>query len=160
MAEAIVLGMKGATATATERDKKEEKFAAHEKSKILAACGLHQGEWDQVALVCDKTNEDGRTRAAVRDAMEQDHRTTTVVAEFPSLVLLSTQPVTDMKELKFGWQGSNAFESCHRGISPFEVPHSFIEVHQQLRAMKEDAEQVTTATLGKSWRQGQNRPRA
>lgn len=144
MAEAIVIGMKGASAA--EKDKKE-KFAAHEKSKILAACGLHEGEWDQVPPIYDKITEDGRTRSAVRDAMEQEYRATTMVAEFPSSVFLSTQLVSDMKDLKFGWQGSNAFESCHRGISPFAVPHSSIEVHQRLRALEEDAAQATTTTL-------------
>ena len=44
MAEAIVIGMKGAT-TAAEKEKKE-RFASHEKVKIIAACGLYRGEWD------------------------------------------------------------------------------------------------------------------
>jgi hypothetical protein len=137
MAEAIVIGMK--SATAAEKDKKE-KFATHEKLKILVACGLHEGEWDQVLPIYDKITEDG-TRAAVRDSMEQEYRaTTTMVPEFPSPVFLLMQLVSDMKDLKFGWQGSNAFESCHRGISPFSVPHSSIEVHQRLRALEEDAD--------------------
>ncbi len=144
MAEAIVIGMKGASAA--EKDEKE-KFATHEKCKILAACGLHEGEWDQVPPIYDKIAEDGRTRSAVRDAMEQEHRATTMVAEFPSSVFLSTQLVSDMKDLEFGWQGSNAFESCHRGISPFAVPHSSTEVHQRLRALEEDATQAATTTL-------------
>jgi hypothetical protein len=62
-------------------------------------------------------------------------------------MFLSTQLVTDMQELKFGWQGCSAFESCQRGISPVSVPHSSIKVHQQLRAMEEDAEQASTTTL-------------
>ena len=62
MAEAIVVGMKGATAAEKER---KEKFATHEKVKILAACGLHEGEWDLVPPIYDKITEDGRTRAAV-----------------------------------------------------------------------------------------------
>jgi hypothetical protein len=70
-----------------------------------------------------------------------------MVAEFPSSVFLSTQLVSDMKDLKFGWQGSNAFESCHRGISPFSVPHSSVDVHQRLRALEEDTAQATTTTL-------------
>ena len=40
-----MIGMKGATAAEKE---KEEKFAVHEKVKILAACGLCKGEWDLV----------------------------------------------------------------------------------------------------------------
>jgi hypothetical protein len=45
MAEAIVQGMKGATAAEKE---KKEKYSAHKKVKILAACGLHEGEWEHV----------------------------------------------------------------------------------------------------------------
>ena len=45
MAEAIVIGKKGAT---TAEKEKKEKFDIHEKMKILVACGLHEGEWDLV----------------------------------------------------------------------------------------------------------------
>ena len=137
MAEAIVIGMKGATAAEKE---KKEKFAAHEKVKLLAACGLCEGEWDLVPPIYNKITEDSRTRAAVRDAMELEYRSTTMVSEFPVCVFLSTQLVTNVKELKFGWQGSTSFESCHGGISPFSVPSSSLEVHQRLRALEEDAE--------------------
>jgi hypothetical protein len=66
-----------------------------------------------------------------------------MVTEFPISVFLLTQLVND---LKLGWQGSNAYDSCHRGISPFLVPHSSIEAHQWLRALEEDAEQATRTT--------------
>jgi hypothetical protein len=144
MAKAIVIGMRGATAAAKD---KKEKFANQEKVKILAACGLHEGEWDQVPPIYDKITADGRTRSSVREAMELEYRGTTMAQEFPSSVFLSTQLVTDVKELRFGWQGSSAFESCHRGISPFSVPSSSMEVHQRLRALEEDAELATTTTL-------------
>ena len=62
-------------------------------------------------------------------------------------MFLSTQLVSDVKDLKFGWQGSSSFESCHRGISPFAVPHSSIEVHQRLRALEDEVEQATTTTI-------------
>ena len=88
MAEAIVIGMKGATAAEKE---KKEKFAAHEKGNILAACGLHEGEWDLLPPIYDKITEDGRARAALRDTMELEYRSTTMVSEFPACVFLSTR---------------------------------------------------------------------
>jgi hypothetical protein len=96
-----------------------------------------------------KLTEDGRTQSAVCDAMESEYRTTTMVAEFPiSVFLMSTQLVNDIKDLKLEWQGSNAYDSCHQGISPFSVPHSWIEAHQRLRALEEeDTEQATTTTI-------------
>jgi hypothetical protein len=84
--------MKGATAAEKE---KKEKFATHKKLKILAACGLHEGEWDEVPPIYDKFTEDGRTHLAIRAPMEQVYRATTMVAEFPSSVFLSTQLVTN-----------------------------------------------------------------
>jgi hypothetical protein len=45
LAEAIITGMKGASEV--EREKKD-KYAAHEKLKILAACRLHPDDWDQI----------------------------------------------------------------------------------------------------------------
>ena len=68
MAEAIVIGMKGASAAEKE---KKEKHAPYERSKILAACGLHEDEWASVPAIYDKITLDGRTRTAVRNAMEQ-----------------------------------------------------------------------------------------
>ena len=67
--------------------------------------------------------------------MELEYHLTTMVSEFPASVFLSTQLVTDVKKLKFGWQGSTSFESYQRGISPFSVPSSLLEVHQRLRAV-------------------------
>jgi hypothetical protein len=77
--------------------------------------------------------------------MEQESGTATMIVEFPSSVFLLMQLVSDVKDPKFGWQGSDAFQGCHQEISPFLVPHSSIEVHQRLRALEEDAEQATTA---------------
>ena len=54
--------------------------------------------------------------------------------------------MTDVKELKFCWQGSTSFESCHRGISPFSVPSSSLEVHQRLRSQVEEDVELATAT--------------
>jgi hypothetical protein len=79
--------------------------------------------------------------------MELEYRSTTMLSEFPSSVFLSTQLVSDVEDLRFGWQGSSSLESCHRGISPFSMPSSSIEVHQWLRALEEDAELATMTTL-------------
>ena len=75
MAEAIVISMKGATAA---KKQKKVKFANHNKMKILAACGLHEGEQDQVPPTNNKITKDGRTCSAIRDAMELECRCKTV----------------------------------------------------------------------------------
>lgn len=47
-------------------------LATHKKVKILAGCcGLHKGEWNQAPPIYDKITKDGRTKVAVRDAMER-----------------------------------------------------------------------------------------
>ena len=79
---------------------------------------------------------------------KQDCRARAVVWEFPSSVILLNQLVTSVKDMKFGWQGSGSFESCHRGILPFSAaPLSWIEAHQRPRALKGDAEQATMTTV-------------
>lgn len=144
MAEAIVIGMKGASAAEKE---KKEKYAPYERSKILAACGLHEDEWTSVPAIYDKITLDGRTRTAVRNALEQEYRETSLRGEFPASVFLSTQLVKDVKDVNFGWQGVLAFDGCHRGISPFAVPHHSMEAAQRLRAVEEEADSVTTTTI-------------
>ena len=87
VAEAIVMGMKGATAAKTKR---KERFASHEKVKILAAGGPHKGEFDQVPPICDKITEGGRTHlAAIRDTTKLERRATSVASE----LLSSASPV-------------------------------------------------------------------
>jgi hypothetical protein len=144
LAEAIIIGMRGASEA--EREKKD-KYAAHEKLKILAACGLHPDEWDQVPPIYSKICEDGRSVAAVRSVMEQEYQETTLTSEFPASVFLSTQLVSDVKDIKFGWQESHAYASSHRGISPFAVPHTSIETHSALRALEEDSAAATSTTI-------------
>jgi hypothetical protein len=144
LAEAIITGMKGASEV--EREKKD-RYAAHEKLKILAACGLHPDDWDQVPPIYGKICEDGRSVAAVRAVMEQEYHETTLTSEIPSSVFLSTQLVSDVKEIKFGWHESHAYSSSHRGVSPFAVPHTPIESHSALRALEEDSAATTTTTI-------------
>jgi hypothetical protein len=100
-----------------------------------------------VPPIYEKITENGRTSAAVRGALEQECKERKLERDFPTSVFMSTQLVGDVKALKFAWQGSSAFESCHRGISPFAVPCSSTEVQQRLRAEEEDAEMATTTTI-------------
>ena len=46
---------------------------------------LHEGEWDLMPPIYDKITEDGRTRSSVRDAMELEYHSTTMVSEIPSV---------------------------------------------------------------------------
>jgi hypothetical protein len=50
----------------------------------LQAIGLHPGDWDQAAPICDKSTQDSRTLSAVRVALEQECRETVLASEFPS----------------------------------------------------------------------------
>ena len=66
--------------------------------KILAACGLHEGEWD---LVPQSTTRSPKTAEAGPQSetrtMGLEYRfTTTMVLEFPSCVFLLTQLVIDI----------------------------------------------------------------
>jgi hypothetical protein len=105
MAAAIVKGMQGASEA---KQDKEDKFAYHEKLSILAACGLHPDDWDQVPPIYATISQDGRSVSVVRVAMEKEYKETTLAAEFPSTVFLLPQLVSDVKEVKFGWQDSQA----------------------------------------------------
>jgi hypothetical protein len=70
-----------------------------------------------------------------------------LTSEIPASVFFSTQLVSDIKDTKFGWQESQAYATSHRGISPFNLPHTSIESHQALRALEEDAAMATSTTI-------------
>ena len=113
----------------------------------MAACGLNPTEWDQVPPIHGKITQDGRTASAVRASLEQEYRATVLASEFPSSPFFSTQLVQDAKDVRFGWQDSHSHQTCHRGISPFVLPHTAIESHAALRMLEEDAEQATSTTI-------------
>ena len=65
----IVIGMEAGAITTTIKER-DEKFADHEKLKILAACVLHKGEWNQVTPIYeDKVTEERRTRLGGTEAL-------------------------------------------------------------------------------------------
>jgi hypothetical protein len=80
IAAAIVAGMQGASQL--EPDKKE-KYAHYEKMAILAACGLHPGDWDRAPPIYDKITQDGRSVTVVRAALKQQYRDTVMEPNSP-----------------------------------------------------------------------------
>ena len=111
--------MEGAPAAKKE---KKEKFVSHKNVKIIAACGVHEGEWDQVSPIYKNITKDGRTHSASRDAKELEYRSITMIYKFYFSVFLLTQLVLNVKYLNLGWQGRSTFGTCHRGILSFSMP--------------------------------------
>ena len=66
------------------------KVPSHKKVKIIAACGLHEGKWDQVLRIYVKITGGRRACLSIKGTMELLFQSTPMLSEFPSLVFFST----------------------------------------------------------------------
>jgi hypothetical protein len=55
----------------------------------------------------------------------------------PGLVYVSPELVSDIKDCKYGLGWDTSYKNCHRGISPFAVPHMSMK-HQQEHSTYQD----------------------
>jgi hypothetical protein len=74
-------------------------------------------------------------------------------------VYVSAELVSDVKECKHGLGWDTSYRNCHRGISPFAVPHMSMKHQQECNAYQDRLQQVTTTTLGDNHYPGRHRER-
>jgi hypothetical protein len=126
MAEAIVLGMKGATAAEKE---KKEKYAAHEKVKI-PQLRLHEGEWELVPPIYDKIVETGGPPPGQqwnRSTVPMTHSRVPIIRILIDPIGLGCKRPPVRVARKPG-----VHYSCHRAAaSPFSCPTHPLKMHQQ-----------------------------
>jgi hypothetical protein len=66
----------------------------------------------------------------------------------PGLVYISPELVSDIKDCKYGLGWDTSYRNCHRGISPFAVPHMSMRHQQERSAYQDRLTQASSTTLG------------
>lgn len=117
---------------------------------LRAVAGV--GEGDDLPAAHVEVLEEGRTTAAVSRVLHRRLQPGANVDE-PVRIYVSTDMVKDWKELNLAHDGEAEFDDCHRGVSPFAVPHTSVAAQRRRRKEAEalkDATNVTAEELRKA----------
>jgi hypothetical protein len=100
----------------------EKEFTMLESSKIQAACGLTDLQWEtDLPELYTRMLEEGRTTVRVKALLEDIFRPTDIFS-LESVQLNATDEMAkDVKNLNYSHTNDLSYESSHRGISPFAV---------------------------------------
>jgi hypothetical protein len=100
----------------------EKEYSILETSKIQAACGLTDAQWDtDLPDLYIRMLEEGRTTTRIKALLEDIFRPADLFS-LESVQLSATDDMAkDIKNLNFGHNNDLSYESSHRGISPFAV---------------------------------------
>jgi hypothetical protein len=100
----------------------EREFTTLESSKIQAACGLTDLQWDtDLPELYTRMLEEGRTTVRIKALLEDIFRPVDLFS-LESVQLSATEEMAkDVKNLNYGHNNDLSYESSHRGVSPFTV---------------------------------------
>jgi hypothetical protein len=141
--QATLEAMKGMRAA--DRVSQLPKFTDLEKRRILSACSLGATDWGDEPPFFSAMITEGRTKSSVQTLLQSAFRADANTDD-PVLIYISPELVKDIKELQFGAGFDIAYRTCHRGLTPFAVPHTSIARQAELRHQAEDLAEATTTT--------------
>ncbi len=64
----------------------------------------------------------------------------------PGLIYVSPKLVADIKDCKFGLGWDTSYRHCHRGLSPFSVPHMSLKHQQERHAVSDRLSRASSTT--------------
>jgi hypothetical protein len=89
---------------------------------------------------------EGRTKKGTEAVLAQALRPHEDMDD-PGLVYVSPELVSDIKDCKYGLGWDTSYKNCHRGISPFAVPHMSMKHQQERSAYQDRLLRASTTTL-------------
>jgi hypothetical protein len=114
-----------------------KKYTTAELQRIRAACSLTVAEMETcLPPFHARLLAEGRTKRGTEAVLAQALRPTDD-SDDPGLIYISPELVQDIRECKYGLGWDTSFRNCHRGLSPFAVPHMSLR-HQQERLLYQD----------------------
>jgi hypothetical protein len=125
-----------------------KKYTTAELQRIRAACSLLVTEMDTALPPFHaRLLAEGRTKRGTESVLAQALRPRDATDD-PCLVYVSPELVADVMACKYGLGWDTSYRNCHRGLSPFAVPHMSLK-HQQERLLYQDRlGKATMTTIG------------
>ena len=66
----------------------------------------------------------------------------------PGIIYVSPELVVNIKDCKYGLVWDTPYKNCHRGLSPFVVPHISLYHQQERKAYQDRPEKSLTTIVG------------
>jgi hypothetical protein len=124
------------------------RYTPAEMQRLRAACSLTVPEMEtSLPAFHEQLLTEGRTKKGTEAVLAQVLRPRDDTDD-PGLVYVSPELVSNIKNCKYGLGWDRSYQNCHRGISPFAVPHMSMR-HQQERADSSVPRLQHSATLRK-----------
>jgi hypothetical protein len=129
------------TVAALKASPENKKYSGSELQRLRAGCSLTVGEMrTSLPAIHSRLLTEGRTRRGTEAVLAQMLKPDD--SDDPGLIYISPELIADIKDCKYGLGWDTSYRHCHRGLSPFSVPHMSLK-HQQER-------QVVTDRLSKA----------
>jgi hypothetical protein len=125
-----------------------KKYTPAELQRLRAACSLTVPELEtSLPIFHEHLLTEGRTKKGTDAVLAQALRPQGDTDD-PGLVYVSAELISDIKDCKYGLGWDTSYRNCHRGISPFAVPHMSMKHQQERNAYQDRLQRATTTTLG------------
>jgi hypothetical protein len=125
------------TVAALKPVQEAKKYTTAELQRIRAACSLSVAEMGTILPPFHmRLLAEGRTKRGTESVLAQALRPRDDTDD-PGLIYVSPELVADMMACKYGLGWDTSYRNCHRGLSPFAVPHMSLR-HQQERLLYQD----------------------
>jgi hypothetical protein len=124
-----------------------KKYTAAELQRLRAACSLSVA--DMETLLPPFHNNllaEGRTKKGTEAVLAQALRPSDD-SDDPGLIYVSPELVSDIKDCKYGLGWDTSYRNCHRGLSPFAVPHMSMRHQQERSAYQDRLGRASTITI-------------
>jgi hypothetical protein len=125
-----------------------KKYSDSELRRLRAACSLGEAEMlTNLPPFHHQLLAEGRTKRGAETVLAQALRPDEH-SDDPGLIYVSPELVSDIKECKYGLGWDTSYKNCHRGLSPFAVPHMSIHHQQERTAYQNRLGKASTTTVG------------
>jgi hypothetical protein len=112
-------------------------YTTAELQRLRAACSLTVADMESsMPPFHARLLAEGRTKRGTEAVLAQALRPTDD-SDDPGLIYVSPELVQDIMGCKYGLGWDTSYRNCHRGLSPFAVPHMSLK-HQQERLLYQD----------------------
>jgi hypothetical protein len=122
-----------------------KKYSVSELQRLRAACSLTAGEMSTgLPTFHSRLLAEGRTKRGSEAVLSQMLKPDD--SDDPGLIYVSPELVADIKDCKFGLGWDTSYRHCHRGLSPFSVPHMSLKHQQEKQAVADRLSRASSTT--------------
>jgi hypothetical protein len=133
------------TVAALKAGPENKKYSTSELQRLRAACSLTVGEMSSdLPELHEKLLAEGRTKRGSEAVLAQALRPDD--SDDPGLIYISPELVADIRDCKFGLGWDTSYRHCHRGLSPFSVPHMSLKHQQERQAVTDRLSRASSTT--------------